>query len=58
MYFLLQLLSICPRENSFTLVYRDEDTLKFVKHVNHQATEANKSEFYDIAVSYYEKNEK
>ncbi len=35
----LQLLSIIPRPNALSLVYRDPDTLSFTKYVNHRASE-------------------
>ena len=31
---LLQLLTICPSNNCLALVYRDQDTMRFVKHIN------------------------
>ncbi|XP_077374713.1 prolyl 3-hydroxylase OGFOD1 isoform X2 [Festucalex cinctus] len=32
-----ELLTIYPEDNSLALVYRDKETLKFVKHVNHRS---------------------
>jgi len=50
-----QLLTVIPVENSLALVYRDKETLRFVKHVNHRATEsAYATEFVDFAFTYYE----
>jgi len=53
--FMTQLLTVVPVENSLALVYRDKETLRFVKHVNHRATEsAYDTEFVDFAFTYYE----
>jgi len=42
-------------ENSLALVYRDKETLRFVKHVNHRVTKsAYANEFVDFAFTYYE----
>jgi Rps23 Pro-64 3,4-dihydroxylase Tpa1-like proline 4-hydroxylase len=50
-----ELLTVFPMENSLALVYRDKDTMKFVKHVNHRATESpHATEFYDFSFTYYE----
>uniref|UniRef100_A0A3Q0R0N9 Prolyl 3-hydroxylase OGFOD1 n=1 Tax=Amphilophus citrinellus TaxID=61819 RepID=A0A3Q0R0N9_AMPCI len=54
-----ELLTIYPEDNSLALVYRDKETLKFVKHVNHKSTSdsADSStcrEFYDFSFVYYE----
>lgn len=50
-----ELLSINPVENALALVYRDKDTLKFVKYVNrHMSTSQDVTEFYDFSVVYYE----
>ncbi|XP_077981360.1 prolyl 3-hydroxylase OGFOD1-like [Glandiceps talaboti] len=56
-----ELLSINPADNSLALVYRDKETLRFVKHVNHQITnmaenpqEPDNAGFYDISLVYYE----
>ena len=55
-YFLyFQLLTVNPAENSLALVYRDKDTLKFVKHINNRINEMqNDKEFFDIALTYFE----
>uniref|UniRef100_A0A672I573 Prolyl 3-hydroxylase OGFOD1 n=1 Tax=Salarias fasciatus TaxID=181472 RepID=A0A672I573_SALFA len=52
-----ELLTIYPEENSLALVYRDKETLKFVKHINHKSTSAGSSPcrgFYDFSFVYYE----
>ena len=46
-----ELLTITPKANSLSLVFRDEDTLRFVKYVN---SKSNKDYFYDIFACYYE----
>lgn len=50
-----QLLSVNPAENSLALVYRDKDTLKFVKHINSQTKDLQGDKtFYDFALTYFE----
>ncbi|XP_051835839.1 prolyl 3-hydroxylase OGFOD1 [Antechinus flavipes] len=54
-----ELLTVTPEENSLALVYRDRETLKFVKYVNHQSLEQkktgqNKTGFWDFSFVYYE----
>ena len=50
-----QLLSVQPAENSLALVYRDKDTLRFVKYVNSKISELTGGDsFYDFYVVYYE----
>lgn len=49
-----ELLSICPAGNSLALVYRDKDTMRFVKHLNHRVTKLPTSCFYEINTVYYE----
>ncbi|XP_015259089.1 PREDICTED: prolyl 3-hydroxylase OGFOD1 [Cyprinodon variegatus] len=52
-----ELLTVYPEENSLALVYRDKETLKFVKHVNHRSSHVDGStcrEFYDFSFVYYE----
>ncbi|XP_071952264.1 prolyl 3-hydroxylase OGFOD1-like [Antedon mediterranea] len=51
-----ELLSVTPKENCLSLVYRDKDTLRFVKHINHKVTELadGATSFHDIAFVYYE----
>ncbi|PVD23787.1 hypothetical protein C0Q70_17061 [Pomacea canaliculata] len=52
-----ELLTVCPSPNSLALVYRDKETLRFVKHINHQATLAKSSRYYSMYAVYYEKPE-
>ena len=57
-----QLLSLSPALNALSLVYRDEDSLRFTKYINHRAvarvseTSSSYSEnhFYTFAVLYKE----
>ncbi|XP_032374936.1 prolyl 3-hydroxylase OGFOD1 isoform X2 [Etheostoma spectabile] len=54
-----ELLTVYPEDNSLALVYRDKETLKFVKHVNHKSSSGSvKSStygaFYDFSFVYYE----
>lgn len=50
-----QLLTVYPEDNSLALVYRDKETLKFVKHVNHKSCcDSASREFYDFSFVYYE----
>uniref|UniRef100_A0A8C6RU06 2-oxoglutarate and iron-dependent oxygenase domain containing 1 n=1 Tax=Nannospalax galili TaxID=1026970 RepID=A0A8C6RU06_NANGA len=54
-----ELLVVNPENNSLALVYRDRETLKFVKHINHRSLEQkktfpNRSGFWDFAFVYYE----
>ncbi|XP_061670697.1 prolyl 3-hydroxylase OGFOD1 [Syngnathoides biaculeatus] len=50
-----ELLTIYPEDNSLALVYRDKETLKFVKHVNHKSKSDSSSRvFYDFSFVYYE----
>lgn len=52
-----ELLTVYPEDNSLALVYRDKETLKFVKHVNHKSYRVDRSacrEFYDFSFVYYE----
>jgi hypothetical protein len=54
-FFSPQLLSVSPAENSLALVYRDKETLKFVKHINSRISELhNGPHFYDFHLVYYE----
>lgn len=55
-YHVFQLLTVTPADNSLALIYRDKDTLKFVKHINHQVRSVNSDghAFWDFALSYYE----
>ncbi|XP_037078380.1 prolyl 3-hydroxylase OGFOD1-like [Pollicipes pollicipes] len=47
-----ELLSVSPESNALSLVYRDRETVGFVKHINAQARD--RQPFYDIACTYYE----
>ena len=50
-----ELLTVNPEENCLSLVYRDEETLKFTKYVNSNLNEQMHSScFYEINVIYYE----
>lgn len=54
-----ELLTVNPENNSLALVYRDRETLKFVKHVNHRSLEQkktfpNRTGFWDFSFVYYE----
>ncbi|XP_021026499.1 prolyl 3-hydroxylase OGFOD1 isoform X1 [Mus caroli] len=54
-----ELLIVNPENNSLALVYRDRETLRFVKHINHRSLEQskafpNRSGFWDFAFIYYE----
>uniref|UniRef100_A0A672P796 Prolyl 3-hydroxylase OGFOD1 n=1 Tax=Sinocyclocheilus grahami TaxID=75366 RepID=A0A672P796_SINGR len=53
-----ELLTVYPEDNSLALVYRDKDTLKFIKHINNssssQLSSQNTAAFYDFSFNYYE----
>ncbi|XP_061181742.1 prolyl 3-hydroxylase OGFOD1-like [Saccostrea echinata] len=49
-----ELLSVCPSPNSLALVYRDTETLKFVKHINARVKDTQHQGFMDITCVYYE----
>ncbi|XP_013406972.1 prolyl 3-hydroxylase OGFOD1 [Lingula anatina] len=50
-----ELLTVNPMENCLALVYRDKDTMRFVKHINHKIQEMpDGSVYYDISAVYYE----
>uniref|UniRef100_A0A8C3WTH3 2-oxoglutarate and iron dependent oxygenase domain containing 1 n=1 Tax=Catagonus wagneri TaxID=51154 RepID=A0A8C3WTH3_9CETA len=54
-----ELLTVNPENNSLALVYRDRETLKFVKHINHRSlkqkkTFPNRTGFWDFSFVYYE----
>lgn len=54
-----ELLSVHPQENSLALVYRDKETVKFVKHVNHssltdEGSADRDSNFFDFSFVYFE----
>ena len=59
----LQLLTICPTSNCLALVYRDKETVRFVKHINASCKDALDEQkadvndffgFYDLSAVYYE----
>jgi len=47
-----ELVTVEPQENTLNLVYRDKDSLKFVKYVNSKVK--NIESFHDVAFTYYE----
>ncbi|XP_054626758.1 prolyl 3-hydroxylase OGFOD1 isoform X1 [Dunckerocampus dactyliophorus] len=50
-----ELLTVNPEDNSLALVYRDKETLKFVKYVNHKSNNDSSSKvFHDFSFVYYE----
>ena len=49
-----ELLSAQPEENALILVYRDNQTMKFVKKVTDEINRMPEQSFHDIAVTYYE----
>ncbi|XP_029653532.1 prolyl 3-hydroxylase OGFOD1 [Octopus sinensis] len=49
-----ELLTVSPAHNSLALVYRDSETLRFVKHINHRITSMPNHKFFDISFIYYE----
>uniref|UniRef100_A0A8D2HMM0 2-oxoglutarate and iron dependent oxygenase domain containing 1 n=1 Tax=Urocitellus parryii TaxID=9999 RepID=A0A8D2HMM0_UROPR len=54
-----ELLTVTPENNSVALIYRDRETLKFVKHINHRSLEQkktfpNRTGFWDFSFVYYE----
>lgn len=49
-----ELLTVYPEDNSLALVYRDKETLKFVKHINHKSSHPSGRVFYDFSFVYYE----
>ncbi|ESO92501.1 hypothetical protein LOTGIDRAFT_120424, partial [Lottia gigantea] len=49
-----ELLSVTPEDNCLALVYRDKNTLKFIKHINHKCVDSSQPQFYDISTVYYE----
>ncbi|KAM3877385.1 prolyl 3-hydroxylase OGFOD1 [Diretmus argenteus] len=53
-----ELLTVYPEDNSLALVYRDKETLKFVKHINHKSSSQPAGSpcrgFYDFSFVYYE----
>ncbi|XP_062922708.1 prolyl 3-hydroxylase OGFOD1 [Mobula hypostoma] len=54
-----ELLTLCPEDNALALIYRDKETLKFVKHVNQRSiSQCNwkhvEKGFWDFSFVYYE----
>ena len=50
-----ELLTASPEDNTLTIVYKDSETLSFIKYVTNEINDCIKSgEFHDIAVTYYE----
>ncbi|XP_008120509.2 prolyl 3-hydroxylase OGFOD1 [Anolis carolinensis] len=54
-----ELLTVNPEDNCLALVYRDRETLKFVKYINHQSlnqetTQPEYTGFWDFSFVYYE----
>ncbi|XP_072516009.1 prolyl 3-hydroxylase OGFOD1 [Salminus brasiliensis] len=51
-----ELLTVYPEDNSLALVYRDKETLKFIKHINISSTVQRPDDrvFYDFSFTYYE----
>ncbi|XP_042293479.1 prolyl 3-hydroxylase OGFOD1 [Sceloporus undulatus] len=54
-----ELLTVNPEGNCLALIYRDRETLKFVKYVNHRslkpmATQPEHAGFWDFSFVYYE----
>ena len=45
-----ELVTVMPEENTLSLVYRDKDSLKFVKYVNSRMEHS----FHDLFLTYYE----
>ncbi|XP_078354565.1 prolyl 3-hydroxylase OGFOD1-like isoform X2 [Oculina patagonica] len=54
-----ELLTVHPQENSMALVYRDKETVRFVKHINHSVltdvgTADKDNNFFDFSFVYFE----
>ncbi|KAK1798247.1 hypothetical protein P4O66_006644 [Electrophorus voltai] len=49
-----ELLTVYPEDNSLSLVYRDKETLKFIKHINHSSAQSEHTAYYDFSFTYYE----
>ncbi|KAM4722019.1 prolyl 3-hydroxylase OGFOD1 [Rhinophrynus dorsalis] len=54
-----ELLTISPENNCLALVYRDKETMRFVKHINHKSLQRAASHpshhgFWDFAFVYHE----
>ncbi|XP_069822069.1 prolyl 3-hydroxylase OGFOD1 [Dendropsophus ebraccatus] len=54
-----ELLTVYPENNCLALVYRDKETMRFVKHINHRSLKRDVNHrssrgFWDFALVYYE----
>ncbi|NXS56034.1 OGFD1 hydroxylase, partial [Brachypteracias leptosomus] len=54
-----ELLTVNPEDNCLALVYRDKETMKFVKYINHRSLarlkkHPNRRAFWDFSFVYYE----
>ncbi|KAM9302053.1 prolyl 3-hydroxylase OGFOD1 [Gastrophryne carolinensis] len=54
-----ELLTVYPENNCLALVYRDKETMRFVKHINHKSLQRpssvpNHKGFWDFTCVYYE----
>ena len=50
-----ELLTASPEDNTITIVYKDSETLSFIKYVTNEInTTLDAGEFHDMAVTYYE----
>ena len=49
-----ELLTVFPELNTLQLIYKDKQTMGFVKYVNDGINQLPDGEFHDISVSYYE----
>lgn len=49
-----ELLTATPEDNTFQLIYKDAQTLGFVKYVNDGINSMHNGEFHDISVNYFE----
>ena len=49
-----ELLTAMPENNTLHLIYKDAQTLGFVKYVNDEINALSNGEFHDIAVAYFE----
>jgi len=47
-----ELITVEPEDNSLSLVYRDKESLRFVKYVSEQVK--NIDGFHDLSATYYE----
>lgn len=50
-----ELLTVYPHENALALVFRDKETVRFVKHINHRSTVlGSAAHFHTISSVYFE----